>query len=105
MKVVGLTGFFRRHGVPVIDCDEIAHAITGKVYFKVPHPWTIPAVAPKVIICCTSRADGVTGGSCVHLEAAYCRPTVSARHCANKSSAAESAVVTGPAAGDDVQER
>ena len=41
MKVVGLTGgiatgkstattFFRRHGVPVIDCDEIAHAITEK---------------------------------------------------------------------------
>lgn len=44
MKVVGLTGgiatgkslvtsTIRRSGVPVIDCDEIAHAVTKQVLF------------------------------------------------------------------------
>ncbi len=47
MKIVGLTGgiatgkstvtnLIRQHGIPVIDCDEIAHLVTKKVNTGLP---------------------------------------------------------------------
>ena len=55
MKIVGLTGgiatgkstvtaLLRKHHIPVIDCDDIAHAITEKV-----GPLHVPSCAPGCV--------------------------------------------------------